>query len=1458
MQEEQDTCRICSAPAESGQPLFYPCKCSGTIRYIHQDCLTTWLAHSKKKTCDVCKHPYSFTKVYAADMPTRLPLILVIRRLAQQAALGLLFAFRAVMVGSIWLAFLPWATVWTWRMYFTMGESTAWWISSRPRPGGASSEDLHSIRNDTLHSISPANSTFITALLSHPTVRNVSADIVTGQIIASLIVLGFVAVFLLREWISQNARPGVFDEAAAPPEMADIPPAIAPLPEIIAPALEPPQPIEPRIFDNPIQVPLPTPPKEDLPIPSPIGATKGDSRNGEKRKLRRVEDEDLRVPHEIRRRDKGKRVASPESASDPTPTSPGQRHPWEEPSGTSSGLDLRPEQTTFTFRAPLPKHVDEDSPKAYNFRKDIGFGTDKSYPEQAVAEGLVDSTSVPDSSFASTSHVGASSAGPSSSASDSSGHVAIRRPPLPSITLPPDSGFTSPSTRSSTKTSPLASPSLATYHAPEELEPGPSDLSGYFKPIVKREPELGQDADSEMDDEAMRKEHEFFFHDPGADADAEESEGDEDEEQTMVDDTRDDGDAPVLPWSDEDFEEEEDEDEELVVRFDDVEGVEEDEGELNEGQIDGLGDQQQQQPRLDMDALDPEDLDANMEDDMDGALEAIGLRGPIFGVLQNAALMIFVLDITIGIGVWLPFTMGKSVALLSLDPRRFLQVIHWPIRVIRFVTDPLVDLVLYIISKTMLPLFIRALQAVGNSLLRLVALAFGQDLTIKGVNLSTTLYNRTVAAVNFALEQGTVYLASTATEAPVTPEPSLLERIADWDSPIWGYLEPYFAPIGHAVRIALTDFKETWTRLAEGDTTSSRIFAIAVGYAVDALLLAIYLNILTVGSVKSAGRAVRSAVRQQLLVVKVAAFIIVELVVFPLGCGVMLDACTVWLFPQGSFRSRTAFLMFAPLTSAFYHWVIGTMFMYQFAILLAGCRGIMRPGAMWFIKDPQDQNFHPIRDILERPTLIQIRKLLLSALMYGLVVACGVATVSGILRIFSSTIMPFRWKIREPLSTVPVDLLFLHVVMPYTMHYFKPKRALHKFGIHLWRYLASQLRLTSYMFGDRHASEEFTSKRWNWRKFFVAPGGIQMDDAEAIHDGTFRRVPNSDNIALVKGERATVQVDENGAPVNEEEARVMHLQDQEALKAKRTIKDDFTIIYLPPHVRYRISLFILALWIVGSVLLAGTLAGPILVGRGFFRLFYSNHVHDGYSFLVGFYLLWGCWLVGHAVGKMDRRRQRRGGDEPRARLPLYVAKRGLLWLAQVSYLAIFLGFVIPTLIALVMELYIILPLRYSLDPDLQPRIRIVDMWALGVVYTKIALRAQRLQGDGPLARGIDHLQRVGWNHPDPFRLTKNIIAPMVCGLLALIMFPPLVLWSIRQLFQLPLPENALFVRVYPTIFTVAGLFHGAMAVSGLVGIWSQGVRDKEFLVEMRLQNLEPDQEKKTADSVSPTSSTEET
>ena len=62
--------------------------------------------------------------VYAQDMPPRLPLFLLAKRFAQQTLVAVLFAIRVVLVGLIWGAVLPWATIWTWRMYFAMGDTT--------------------------------------------------------------------------------------------------------------------------------------------------------------------------------------------------------------------------------------------------------------------------------------------------------------------------------------------------------------------------------------------------------------------------------------------------------------------------------------------------------------------------------------------------------------------------------------------------------------------------------------------------------------------------------------------------------------------------------------------------------------------------------------------------------------------------------------------------------------------------------------------------------------------------------------------------------------------------------------------------------------------------------------------------------------------------------------------------------------------------------------------------------------------------------------------------------------------------------------------------------------------------------------------------------------------------------------------------------------------------------------
>ena len=38
--DEEDTeaklCRVCHCEEEEGRPLFYPCKCAGSIKYVHQ------------------------------------------------------------------------------------------------------------------------------------------------------------------------------------------------------------------------------------------------------------------------------------------------------------------------------------------------------------------------------------------------------------------------------------------------------------------------------------------------------------------------------------------------------------------------------------------------------------------------------------------------------------------------------------------------------------------------------------------------------------------------------------------------------------------------------------------------------------------------------------------------------------------------------------------------------------------------------------------------------------------------------------------------------------------------------------------------------------------------------------------------------------------------------------------------------------------------------------------------------------------------------------------------------------------------------------------------------------------------------------------------------------------------------------------------------------------------------
>jgi E3 ubiquitin-protein ligase MARCH6 len=88
-------------------------------------------------------------------------------------------------------------------------------------------------------------------------------------------------------------------------------------------------------------------------------------------------------------------------------------------------------------------------------------------------------------------------------------------------------------------------------------------------------------------------------------------------------------------------------------------------------------------------------------------------------------------------------------------------------------------------------------------------------------------------------------------------------------TPMGQDIEHRFAILGKHVRLSSLAMKDTWIDLANGDATINKVFAVVLGYLIVGLVVALYLNVMNVGSMQSAGRAVRNAIRQQLIVVKV-------------------------------------------------------------------------------------------------------------------------------------------------------------------------------------------------------------------------------------------------------------------------------------------------------------------------------------------------------------------------------------------------------------------------------------------------------------------------------------------------------------------------------------------------------------------------------------------------------------
>jgi len=109
--DDEEECRICRVPAEEGRPLVAPCKCSGSIGLVHQECLDEWLKITHTNKCDLCSVEFRFAPLYALYTPDKLPLHEVFRGIFHRSvAKWIPTALRMVIAILMWLFVLPAST----------------------------------------------------------------------------------------------------------------------------------------------------------------------------------------------------------------------------------------------------------------------------------------------------------------------------------------------------------------------------------------------------------------------------------------------------------------------------------------------------------------------------------------------------------------------------------------------------------------------------------------------------------------------------------------------------------------------------------------------------------------------------------------------------------------------------------------------------------------------------------------------------------------------------------------------------------------------------------------------------------------------------------------------------------------------------------------------------------------------------------------------------------------------------------------------------------------------------------------------------------------------------------------------------------------------------------------------------------------------------------------------------
>lgn len=371
-------------------------------------------------------------------------------------------------------------------------------------------------------------------------------------------------------------------------------------------------------------------------------------------------------------------------------------------------------------------------------------------------------------------------------------------------------------------------------------------------------------------------------------------------------------------------------------------------------------------PGLDAEAID--DLE-----DFEGVMELIGMRGPIAGLFQNAIFCAVLVGLTILTCVFLPYNIGRVSVWILANPMRLVRLLF---ELSKLLQDAAV-LLTGIFSWFALNIVDMFTGRLGGSLAANIV-----SLRKASWSLWTTAGSRVLEYVfmDFPMSPSEMQNFSAISHgALLTIKAHLASAFSvlstGFTAVFGGFaIKDSFSPhavvsivkslwiTAHSFLAALTNPSSWVIDLSETEKISAinpqlaywsgldRFWAILAGYFTLFTVGALYLkrgSPISQGNMMQAWEAgIIDTLHQASGIMKVILIISIEMLVFPLYCGLLLDGALLPLFEDATFKSRILFTYNYPLTSIFVHWFVGTGYMFHFALFVSMCRKIMRQGVL--------------------------------------------------------------------------------------------------------------------------------------------------------------------------------------------------------------------------------------------------------------------------------------------------------------------------------------------------------------------------------------------------------------------------------------------------------------------------------------------------------------------------------